>query len=390
MNRTHVIRHAIALAALGAASLATHAATFSVAHHFAGPDGGAPMGGLALDAAGNVFGAAYNGGAYNYGTLFKFDGVQLTTLYSFTGGADGGWPEGSTLADNEGNLYGTTKVGGAYGTVFRWDRELEPHLRTLKTFVDPAADGISPSGGLARDADGTLYGSTFFGGTLSCATVGLGCGTIFKISPSGVFTQLHRFVGTDGYGPNATLYRSKDKLVGATVYWGPSPAGSPFSIKTDGSAFSTVTPNGVSYNFIGGLTRDAAGNLWGAAMRAGTTSMGGIYKIDTAGVFHLVHTFSGSDGAYPTGTLAIDAKGMLYGTTEGAAVWGSEGYGPAGYGTVFQFDPNTNIVTTLHAFTGPDGKNPVAGLIRDPVGNLYGVAAFGGSYNKGVLFRVTP
>ena len=387
-NRT--LRRVVGTALLGGASLATQAATFSVAHHFVGTDGSTPMGGLALDSAGNIYGTASSGGAHNFGTLFEFDGVQLKTPYDFGGGADGGSPEGSVLADNEGNLYGSTAVGGSYGTVFRWDRELNPHLRTIKAFNDKAADGIWPTGGLARDADGTLYGSTFYGGNLNCATVGNGCGTIFKISASGVFTQLHRFNGTDGYAPNATLYRSGDKLFGATVYWGPYIAGSPFSMKTDGTAFTPIMPNGTSYNFIGGLTRDAKGNLWGAAMRAGTTSMGGIYKIDTSGSFSLVHVFSGSDGAYPTGSVIIDAKGMLYGTTEGAAVWGSEGFGPGGWGTVFQFDTNTGILTTLHAFTGSDGKNPVAGLVRDPLGNLYGVTAFGGSYDKGVLFRVTP
>ncbi|MBS0446126.1 MAG: hypothetical protein JSR59_09270 [Proteobacteria bacterium] len=384
-------RAAIALA-VSALALTAQATTFSVAHEFAGTDGSWPFGALTLDSAGNVYGAAYAGGTANFGTLFKFDGARLTTLYSFTGGSDGGNPEGSLLADAEGNLYGTTKVGGGgYGTVFRWDRELQPHLRTLKSFVDRAADGVSPSGGLARDADGTLYGTTFFGGNLDCATQGLGCGTVFKVAASGAFTQLHRFNGTDGYGPNATLYRVGDRLFGTTVYWGPSPAGSPYSMKAaDGTSFTTVTPNGVSYNFIGGLVRDANGNLWGVAFIAGTTSMGGIYRIDPSGNYQLMHTFNGSDGAYPTGTPILDAQGMLYGTTEGAAVWGSEGSGPGGYGTVFRYDTASGTLTTLHRFTGPDGKNPVAGLVRDPQGNLYGVTAYGGANDKGVLFRVTP
>ena len=383
-------RDAACAAAVGLASLATEAATFSVAHHFNSTDGNTPMGELALDSAGNVYGTASGGGAKGFGTLFKFDGVRFTTLYDFSGGADGGTPQGAVLADSEGNLYGTTKVGGSYGTVFRWDREAVPHLRTLKAFNDKAADGIWPAGGLARDADGTLYGVTFFGGDLNCATVGTGCGTLFKISSSGAFTQLHRFNGTDGYGPNATLRRVKDRLYGTTVYWGPYIAGSPFSVKTDGSGFSAITPSDISYNFIAGLTADGAGNLWGVAMRAGSTSMGGIYKIDATGAYQLVHTFSGNDGAYPTGTMTIDANGVLYGTTEGAPVWGTEGNGPAGFGTVFQFDTRTNVLTTLHAFTGPDGKNPVAGLVRDPRGTLYGVAAFGGTANKGVLFQITP
>ena len=230
-----------AAAAFGAAALAADAATFSVAHHFTGTDGSMPMAALALDSTGNLYGATTYGGTRNVGTLFKYDGVALTKLYDFTGTTDGGNPEGALLADGEGNFYGTTQ---APGTVFRWDREASPHLRTIKAFSDPAADGIWPSGGLARDADGTLYGSTFYGGNLNCGTVGNGCGTIFKIAASGSFTQLHRFSGTDGYAPEATLYRSNDKLYGTTVYWGPSIAGAPFSMKTDGTAPPSARPSG--------------------------------------------------------------------------------------------------------------------------------------------------
>ena len=86
----------------------------------------------------------------------------------------------------------------------------------------------------------------------------------------------------------------------------------------------------------------------------------------------------------------IRTFGTMSGNPKGAPVWGTEGNGPAGFGTVFQFDTRTNVLTTLHAFTGPDGKNPIAGLVRDPRGTLYGVAAFGGTANKGVLFQITP
>ena len=74
-----------------------------------------------------------------------------------------------------------------------------------------------------------------------------------------------------------------------------------------------------------------------------------------------------------------DIRCNLYGTTK---VGGT-------FGTVFRFDTRSNVLITLHSFTGADGKNPVAGLVRDPQGNLYGVTAFGGTLNKGTLFRVT-
>jgi uncharacterized repeat protein (TIGR03803 family) len=380
-----------AITAASACAVAAQAATFTVLHTFAGSDGASPMAALAQDGAGNLYGTTYSGGAAGFGTLFKYDGVQLTTLHAFSGGTDGGYPEGSLLADGEGNLYGTTKVGGGgYGTVFRWDREQSQHLRTVKAFIDRAADGVWPIGGLARDADGTLYGNTFYGGNMSCGTPGLGCGTIFRITATGAFSQLHRFGGTEGYGPNPTLLRLGDRLWGGTVYGGPSPAGGPFSMKTDGSAFAAVTPTALAYNFIGGHAADAAGNLYGVAFSGGAHSMGSIYRIDTSGHFTIVHDFGGSDGAFPTGTPVMDARGMLYGTTQGASTWGNELSGPGGWGTVWQFDTHTGTLTTLHQFTGGDGKNPLAGVVRDAEGALYGVTSYGGTADKGVLYRVTP
>jgi uncharacterized repeat protein (TIGR03803 family) len=204
-----------------------HAATYTALHHFSGTDGSQPTGRVVLDSEGNIFGTTYMGGRSARGTLFKHNGAALTALRHFTGGVDGGHPFGSLTADSDGNLYGTATGGGAggLGSVFRWDRELG--LRTLKSFTG-GADGFSPMGGVTRDADGTLYGTTFYGGDMKCGSVG--CGTVFKIAPTGAFTQLYAFpanasgVGMNGYGPNATLYRYKNRLFGSTVYGLPWPA----------------------------------------------------------------------------------------------------------------------------------------------------------------------
>jgi uncharacterized repeat protein (TIGR03803 family) len=370
---------------------AARAASYSVLYSFSGADGDHPAGRLAMDAEGNLYGTTENGGKFSVGTLFRWRDAHLQVLHHFNG-SDGASPWGSLLADGEGNLYGTTKSGGSGGggVVYRWDRELG--LRALKSFGQ-GAEGMSPFGGLTRDAEGTLYGTTFYGGNMACGSVG--CGTLFKISPAGAFTVLRVFSGSDGYGPNATLYRVNNKLYGTTVYnstTGPAVAGSPFSINTDGTGFATTPPNTLSCNFMGGLVKDKQGNLWGAAMRAGSAFLGGIYKIDTSGAYHLVYTFHGSDGAYPTGTLVIDESGALYGVTKGNGTWAGVGSGEGGFGTVFKFDPSTNALTTLHVFTGTggDGKNPFSGLVADPSGALYGVAEYGGTADHGILFRVVP
>lgn len=361
--------------------------SFSVLHNFTGSDGASPAGRLSMDSSGNLYGTTQIGGKSNVGTIFSLNKTAFRTLHHFNG-FNGGNPWGSLLADADGNLYGTTVSGGkfGYGEVFSYDREFG--LKIIKSFAG-GADGLQPFGGVTRDAAGNLYGTTFYGGDMLCGSIG--CGTIFKLDPAGVFQQLHVFIKADGYGPNATLFRKGNKLFGTTVYdspAGPAWAGSPFSINADGTGFSTVSLPVVSYNFMGGLIKDKAGNLWGTAMRAGSLSLGGIYKIDATG-YHLVFEFNGLNGAYPTSTLVMDAAGNLYGTTKGNGTWNSEGTGEGGFGTVFKYNPGSGTLVTLHTFTGPDGKNPFSGLIIDPSNRfLYGVTQYGGALGNGAVFQV--
>jgi uncharacterized repeat protein (TIGR03803 family) len=104
----------------------------------------------------------------------------------------------------------------------------------------------------------------------------------------------------------------------------------------------------------------------------------------TAGIgppFSVVHTFTGTDGARPFGDLLLN-NGILYGTTSGG--------GTNNAGTVFQIDVSTSTETVLHSFAGGtlDGADPLAGLIADVAGNLYGVTYGGGAHNSGTLFEV--
>ena len=366
------------------------AASFEVLHQFAGPEGETPHEAPVLDGSGALYGTATGGGNGGRGALYRYQSGAFTVLHHFMGGAgDGSIPQGALLADSLGNLYGTTEVGGTnnLGVVYRWDTE--QGIQMLKEFTGP--DGVHPRGGVIRDAAGNLYGTTFFGGeAFNPASSSLGYGTVFKIDFEGHFSLLHSFAGNDGYGPWHRLVRNGDFLYGGTAY-GPPAAGTIFKVKTDGGAFSVISPgySGNGYNFVGGLVRDPAGNLYGAAMRGGATGIGGIYQIDPAGNYQLIHAFSGPDGAYPTASLVLDAtRNKLYGTTQGHDT--VLGPGPGGYGTVFEFDLTTHVVTRLHAFSGSDGDSPVAGLARDAAGNLYGVTAYGGASGKGVLFKVTP
>lgn len=201
---------------------------FKVLHTFSGADGADPVGRIERDRAGNLYGVTFSGGAHNWGTVYEIasDGT-FTTLYSFTEGSDGGFPEGGIQRDKDGNLFGTTASGGSgYGTLFR----LAPNgtLTTLYTFGD-GDDGGAPFGDLLR-SHGKLYGTTTMGAGGNCQN---GCGTVFELTPRGKLKTLYRFMGgtVDGGQADAGLTEGSDgTLYGATPYYGVDGDGVVFSL----------------------------------------------------------------------------------------------------------------------------------------------------------------
>jgi uncharacterized repeat protein (TIGR03803 family) len=197
-----------------------------VIHAFSGgTDGGVGSLGLLLrDAAGSLYGVAEIGGAHGAGTVFKLSATSrkrwnLTTLYAFKGQPDGGSPYGGLVADAAGDLFGTTYYGGAdgLGSVFELVGGAHGRYRerVLYSFRG-GSDGSSPTATLVLKS-GELYGTTSAGGG------GCGCGTVFKVNArSGTERVLHAFgSGADGAYPYYGLTRdSSGNLYGATVAGG--------------------------------------------------------------------------------------------------------------------------------------------------------------------------
>ncbi|MGA2903955.1 MAG: choice-of-anchor tandem repeat GloVer-containing protein [Candidatus Korobacteraceae bacterium] len=350
-------------------------------------------------------------------------------LHSFDLSGGGVNPEAGLIFDAAGNLYGTTTVSGTYGqgTAF----ELTPAAgggwteKVLYNFGSNGADGSGPYAGLIFDGAGNLYGTTYEGGTY-------GWGTAFELTPSvgGGWTEqvLYSFCSqtncTDGSYPFAGLiFDAAGNLYGTTARGGTS---SGCSGSGCGTVFElTPTAGGgwteqVLYSFcsqtnctdgsypFAGLIFDAAGNLYG------TTFAGGIHPSCTlsgyAGcgtVFELspregggwtetvLYSFgSGTDGGYPVAGLIFDAAGNLYGTTADGAYSSSCGQI---CGTVFELTPTADGGWTeqvLYSFCSQtnctDGYGPYAGLIFDAAGNLYGTTIYGGIYGYGTVFELTP
>lgn len=336
-----------------------------------GVDGGGPTAGLIQDSAGNLYGVAKNGGSTGYGVVFKLDTAgKETVLHSFMG-VDGANPRAGLLRNSSGTLYGTTIRGGTWdrGVVYKLDQNGEEAV--LYSFTG-LADGAEPFGNLVADPAGNLYGTTFTGGA--------GFGVVFKLDASDNRTVLYSFTGlTDGGGPLAGVIRdSAGNLYGTTSYGGVCGIYCGVVYKLDTAGRETVlhnfaaSPDGLLPK--GSLIQDAAGNLYGTAAKGGMHNYGAVFKLDVTGQETVLYSFSGGpDGANPGAGLILDSGGNLYGTT---------------ISTVFELD-SMGRETVLHELKGPrGGQLPRAGLVRDSGGNLYGTTSKGGKYGWGLVFKV--
>ena len=350
---------------------------FHVLHAFTdGLDGANPLGGLMQDSAGNLYGTTIQGGADIDGNVFQIapDGTQ-TTLYSFAGGTDGRKPEAGVIADAAGNLYGTTYYGGAgcdCGTVFK----LAPTGTETVLHAFNGRDGANPYAGLVIDRNNNLYGTTVSGGTEDN-------GVIYKVTPNGREKLLHTFSGgTDGAIPYAGLILYRGNLYGTAIIGGAHNSGVVFELNPKG-AFKVIHAFTGGRNAAypeGGVIADNQGNLYGTT-RGGGDGFGTVYKLSPAGTETVLHKFNGAtDGSQPYAGLAADAAGNLYGATVA-------GGAQQGYGTIFKVAADGTF-SRLHTFTdGADGAYPEGGVIAGGK-KVFGVAYAGGAKLWGTVFEI--
>ena len=300
----------------------------TVLYSFTGGDGSHPRATLIADAACNLYGTTISGGANDAGTMFQLTPAgSLNVLYSFTGGSDGALPWAGMIADAAGNLYGTTYGGGAsgQGTVF----QLDPSGTLTVLYSFTGGNDASPWAGLIADAAGNLYGTTEGGD---------GPGEVFQLTPSGAFTVLHNFTGRDGAIPHGGLILdAAGNLYGTTHNGGASAAyGTVFQLTPSGTLNVLHSFTGGSDGAYpeAGLIADMAGNLYGTTWGGGTGGRGTVFQLTPSGTLTVLHSFTGgSDGAWPAAGLFADAAGNLYGTTSSG---GATASCPGGCGTVFQ------------------------------------------------------
>ena len=258
----------------------------------------------------------------------------------------------------------------------------------LHNFTGPP-DGANSAAGLVEDTAGNFYGTTSQGGITGGACGSVGCGIVFKVDQSGNETVLHSFAGQpDGATPLAgLLLDAAGNMYGTTSLGGTSNLGTVFKLDSAGTetVLYSFTGNPDGADPVADLVLDAAGNLLGTTSLGGTASAGTVFKLDSTGKESVLYSFAGgSDGANPMAGLILDEKGNMYGTTfEGGA--GSctptkqdRSTTPVTCGVVFELN-TTGTESVLYSFTGdPDGANPAGDLVRDAAGNLYGTTVAGG------------
>jgi hypothetical protein len=423
------------------------AQTEGVLYTFTGAgDGAAPYGNLVSDGSGNFYGVTAIGGSFTgkcqfsgCGNVFKLSpnstgGWTQTVLYNFNGGADGANPEAGLTMDASGNLYGTAVDGGYFGNsncglvisgcgvVFK----LSPNgdgtwsESVLYTFRG-GHDGFLPQTTVEFDPNGNLYGAANLGGAHFV-------GTVYELSPNGSggwsFKVLYSFAnGLDGGRPYGFALDARENLFASTTQAGIT--GGACGSNGCGTILE-LSPNGtggwirhIVHDFTGkqdgsipaGLSVDASGNLFGAALFGGHTTCA-ISTIPGCGVIfeftpsnghwqgHTVYAFTGgNDGATPYAAPTFDSAGNAYATSDPPAINGC----PSNCGAVIELSPTSGgwTETTLYTFTGsPDGDGPYNnGITLDASGHLLGTTQQGGIVGGcnaagmsgcGVIYEITP
>jgi uncharacterized repeat protein (TIGR03803 family) len=339
-----------------------------------------------LDTAGNLYGTTEYGGAYSFGTVFEVtpSGTKKI-LHSFdVNGTDGAYPVASLLM-YRGNLYGTTVEGGTDnidGTVFELKHTTKGWTETILHSFGTSGDGSQPYCALIADTAGNLYGTTNVGGAYSK-------GTVFELTASGTESVLWSFGnGTDGANPIGGVVRdASGNLYGTTEYGGAYGYGTVFKLAPSGTEtiLHNFNLNGTDGAYPLARLVIYGGNLYGTTANGGAYVDGTVFKVTQSGTETILHSFANNDidGFNPYAGLTL-YKGNFYGTTVSGGGTGSVA------GIVFEMTPS-GTETILHVFGGsPDGAFPWGGVVFDKSGNLYGTTFSGGANNFGAVFKLTP
>ncbi|HXW93364.1 MAG TPA: choice-of-anchor tandem repeat GloVer-containing protein [Terriglobales bacterium] len=326
--------------------------------------------------------------AQPYSVLHNFDSAQ----------SDGFNPQGSLALDASGNLWGTTLSGSTYspnfaGTVFKFTPPST--LTTIYSFQK--SDGTNPNG-LTLSPDGNFYGTAGNGGSSSCTTILIGCGTIFKVTPAGAFSLLYQFDGAHGAQPYGLVLGSDGNLYGVTFLGGTYGAGTFFEITPAGNYSVLYNFTGADGSPIAPLAAGSNGTFYGATYCCGTYGGGVVFKITTAGQFSVLYNLhqAGNETVSNVAALTVGGDGNIYGTALDQQILLNQQqnyYCPTWCGTIFELTPQGEMSNLYNFSNLAQGGDPFE-ITQGIDGNFYGLAQGGAitpecSTGCGVVFKVT-
>jgi uncharacterized repeat protein (TIGR03803 family) len=371
------------IAPLNLTSVSIPGVTLEALYTFGNPVGFSPFGGLVQASDGNFYGTAigwsHNGAIYRLTT----NGAVSLVYSGFDSNPYLGFPVSALVQGTNGDLYGTANNAGGSGDGFIF--HLTRSGAGVGYYRLNSSIGSNPLDSLIQGQDGSFYGTAFNGGAYGFGTEWGGYGTVFTMTPGGTLRALVSFNFENGSFPLAPLVQARDgTLYGVTslggangwsiingARWGAG-YGTIFQITPAGvfdSLFSFANTNGAGP--IGGLTFDPQGNLYGTTYSGGSYNAGTIFKLDAQGTFTSLYSFTGGlDGSNCFAGLLLASDGNFYGTAESGGTYGM--------GTVFRMSPG-GTVTTLAHFDGYQGATPEAALIQGKDGSLYGTTLCGGA-----------
>jgi uncharacterized repeat protein (TIGR03803 family) len=329
-------------------------------------------------------------------------GSFCTINVTFSPSATGLLTDVLVVTDNSNGVVGSTQMVSLSGTGNTYNGS-SPLLTTLYNFCSQpnCADGTGPGSPLIQGPDGNLYGTN--GSGIALGIVGLGGGTVFRMTPAGAITTLYTFCSqpncSDGYiypngvGNGSLMLASDGNFYGTTYFGGANPGPSNCAVGNCGGTVFRMTPGGsltTLYNFCAqanctdgsqpvGLVQANDGNFYGATESGGTSNQGTFFRISPSGNLTTLYSFCSqsncTDGDEPMSAPIQGSDGNFYGTTYNG--------GTANYGTVFKITP-TGTLTTLYSGTGQNDEYPTGPLVQGTDGNFYGTAV------RGDVFKITP
>lgn len=325
---------------------------------------------------GQYYGTLNSGGDSGYGAIYKITSAGLNTpIYSFTNGVDGANPIGGLINGRDGNLYGVASYGGTNGSGVIFRLTTSGAFTPLYSFTG-GNDGAVPNAGLTQLASGAFYGTTYFGGSNDY-------GGIFVYNLSGSLTELYSFTnGTDGLNVTTVLAQGADNaLYGIGQYGGDNGAGLFFRITTNGQFSVPYTfPSGAGNS--SGILVPSGNGFYITSPQAGANGNGALLYLTLSGSATTLYSFTGGlDGSWP-GPMIMGGDGTLYGT----ALYAGQYSG----GTVFNFNPDTQTLTTELALSPSGAGNNPGALVQGSDLNIYGVTIFGAANGGGALFKMSP